>query len=237
MVYKKYIKRDGKSYGPYYYKNTREGGKVITSYIAKTGKSGRIIILSSILVIILSLLFIGYKVSLEKDFSLRDSLERFKELPLFNSYNVRLSPVDSCMNIISSGDYDLTNNLYANGVTCINITVSNVKLNGQGFSIIGNNALTGHGIFVAPNINNINITNIGVSQFVNGLHIYSGARHFIYNNNFSGNNKNGIYSFSSSDSIISNNIIAYNVNDNLYLQTYLGKNNKILYNYIAYSIT
>ena len=34
MVYKKYIKRNGKVYGPYYYKSYRENGKVITKFIS-----------------------------------------------------------------------------------------------------------------------------------------------------------------------------------------------------------
>jgi len=35
MVYKKYIKRGGKVYGPYLYHNHREGDKIITSYVGK----------------------------------------------------------------------------------------------------------------------------------------------------------------------------------------------------------
>ena len=33
MVYKKYIKRGGKIYGPYLYKSIKKGGKVITEYL------------------------------------------------------------------------------------------------------------------------------------------------------------------------------------------------------------
>ncbi|GBE19412.1 hypothetical protein BMS3Abin17_00135 [archaeon BMS3Abin17] len=33
MVYKKYIKRGGKLYGPYYYKSIKQNGKVITEYV------------------------------------------------------------------------------------------------------------------------------------------------------------------------------------------------------------
>jgi len=35
MVYKKYIKRGGKRYGPYLYKNERINGKVVTSYLGQ----------------------------------------------------------------------------------------------------------------------------------------------------------------------------------------------------------
>ena len=33
MVYKKYIKRGGKLFGPYYYRSIKKGGKVITQYV------------------------------------------------------------------------------------------------------------------------------------------------------------------------------------------------------------
>ena len=39
MVHKKYIKRDGKTFGPYLYENYREDGVVKTRYLGK-GKSG-----------------------------------------------------------------------------------------------------------------------------------------------------------------------------------------------------
>ena len=35
MVHKKYIKRDGKVFGPYYYENYRENGVIKTRYIGK----------------------------------------------------------------------------------------------------------------------------------------------------------------------------------------------------------
>src|SRR3989344_5351133 len=38
MVYKKFIKRDGKIYGPYSYKSRKENGKVITDYLGKSGE-------------------------------------------------------------------------------------------------------------------------------------------------------------------------------------------------------
>ena len=38
MVYKKYIKRGDKKYGPYLYQNKRVGERVITSYEGKSSK-------------------------------------------------------------------------------------------------------------------------------------------------------------------------------------------------------
>jgi len=40
MVFKKYIKRGGKVYGPYLYENKRIDGKVVTSYVGKYEESG-----------------------------------------------------------------------------------------------------------------------------------------------------------------------------------------------------
>ena len=34
MVYKKYIKRNGKVFGPYYYESYREDGKVKTRFVS-----------------------------------------------------------------------------------------------------------------------------------------------------------------------------------------------------------
>jgi len=38
MVFKKYIKRGGKVYGPYLYENKRVDGKVVTTYEKKKSK-------------------------------------------------------------------------------------------------------------------------------------------------------------------------------------------------------
>ncbi len=38
MVHKKYIKRNGKKFGPYYYENYRENGKIKTRYIGTSLK-------------------------------------------------------------------------------------------------------------------------------------------------------------------------------------------------------
>jgi len=37
-VYKKYIKRNGKTYGPYYYRTHRVNGKVVTKYVGPEGR-------------------------------------------------------------------------------------------------------------------------------------------------------------------------------------------------------
>ena len=58
MVYKKYIKRGNKRFGPYYYESYREGGKVKTRYI----RAGRKIKLQFIIpfIIVFLLLFVSF---------------------------------------------------------------------------------------------------------------------------------------------------------------------------------
>jgi hypothetical protein len=43
MVYKKYIKRNGKVFGPYYYESYRENGKVKTRFISKPTRKDKIV--------------------------------------------------------------------------------------------------------------------------------------------------------------------------------------------------
>lgn len=54
MVYKKYIKRGGKRYGPYLYENERINGKVVTRYVGKGEDSGK----SKLFLILISLTFL-----------------------------------------------------------------------------------------------------------------------------------------------------------------------------------
>jgi len=54
MVYKKYIKKDGKKYGPYLYENERINGKVVTRYVGKGENSGK----GKLFLILLSLSFL-----------------------------------------------------------------------------------------------------------------------------------------------------------------------------------
>ena len=70
MVYKKYIKRDGKIFGPYYYESYRQNGKVKTRFISgptkndkrekKNGKTKYLIALGIILLILLIVVVLNY---------------------------------------------------------------------------------------------------------------------------------------------------------------------------------
>jgi len=59
MVYKKYIKRNGKTFGPYYYESYRENGKVKTRFISGPKASGKISYKKWIGGVILFLIMVG----------------------------------------------------------------------------------------------------------------------------------------------------------------------------------
>ena len=59
MAYKKYIKRNGKTYGPYVYHSHKEGGKVITEYLGKH-ESKNNILFSILLTSIILISLLGY---------------------------------------------------------------------------------------------------------------------------------------------------------------------------------
>ncbi|MDP2628892.1 MAG: hypothetical protein Q8P15_03270 [Nanoarchaeota archaeon] len=69
MVYKKYIKRDGKIYGPYAYKSRKENGKVITDYVGKhhekfSGSEWRSLILFfGLLLVFSSVIFLNHSLT------------------------------------------------------------------------------------------------------------------------------------------------------------------------------
>jgi len=62
MVHKKYIKRNGKVYGPYYYKSKRVGDKVVSEYVGekevKKVTKRKTIIVGAFLVVVLFLLLL-----------------------------------------------------------------------------------------------------------------------------------------------------------------------------------
>ena len=70
MVYKKYIKRDGRVFGPYYYESYREKGKVKTRFISGPAKNDKkekknsnnkyLIALGIILLILLIVVVLNY---------------------------------------------------------------------------------------------------------------------------------------------------------------------------------
>ena len=118
--------------------------------------------------------------------------------------------ISSCTTISSPGTYELMNDILNSASSrCINITVSDVTLDGQGYTIDGINTSLSYGVYVrGPSISLFNITvkNLKVTDWYFGIHYYD-----IYfgkiENNTADNNTYGIQLDSSSyNSIISNAI-------------------------------
>ncbi len=107
MVYKKYIKRDGRVFGPYYYESYRENGKVKTRFISgptkndmrekKNSKNKYLITTGIILLILLTAVAINYdnikefwKTKKIEGFTIKDIFKKFSSkgvLILFNISN------------------------------------------------------------------------------------------------------------------------------------------------------
>jgi hypothetical protein len=94
MVYKKYIKKDGKLYGPYIYQSKRVGGKVISEYLgvdeSKINNKNKIIFLISIFLIVT--FFLLYLFVFNKSFTGKVTLESTNQ-NIQNSYSLPLSLV------------------------------------------------------------------------------------------------------------------------------------------------
>jgi parallel beta-helix repeat protein len=96
-----------------------------------------------------------------------------------NALNVDYLPltlrqaISACTVIISPGNYILTNDiLNSSSTTCINITSSDVSLNGQGYTVDGIDSASTYGVYVnnASGITNVTVTNITVSDWYYGVY-------------------------------------------------------------------
>ncbi len=61
MTYKKFIKKDGKIYGPYIYHSRRENGEVVTEYLGKNKNKKNLFLIIATVVILLSLSLFFYR--------------------------------------------------------------------------------------------------------------------------------------------------------------------------------
>ena len=93
MPYKKYIKRDGKTYGPYIYHSRKEGGRVITEYHGKLETEKKYLPVGIFLVVLLIFSF-GFTVFNFGDVSF-GAITGFTALDdSENIENILLEPVD-----------------------------------------------------------------------------------------------------------------------------------------------
>ncbi|WP_456474655.1 NosD domain-containing protein, partial [Candidatus Pyrohabitans sp.] len=115
--------------------------------------------------------------------------------------------VSSCQVINQSGTYVLNTNI-TNGTvaSCINITASDVILDGAGFRINGSGTGT-YGVYVfspTTTLTNVTVKNLNVTNWNNGIY-YLNVQNGIIVNNTIENNYYGVYLSSSTGNTIYNN--------------------------------
>ncbi len=156
MVYKKYIKKDGKLYGPYIYQSKRVDGKVVSEYLgvdeSKINNKTKIIFLISIFLIVTFVLL--YLFVFNKSFTGKVTLENTNQ-NIQNSYSLPLSlvlkegeliPESSTLILESSNEtkkYVLKDIIPKNFSSFGNFYLekSNLSEEGKGFGIEGENII------------------------------------------------------------------------------------------------
>jgi len=121
----------------------------------------------------------------------------------------------TCQEISKSGTYVLQNDVSDHVGTCFTITVNNVTLNGNGYSIDGDDTDTDYGIFI-NGVSGVNVTGFGgITGFYNGVTDNYGGN-YIISNTISSNTNVGIsLSGTSGSTTVSGNIIESNSNDGI----------------------
>ncbi len=149
-------------------------------------------------------------------------------LLLFTIIGFSATPISNCTNITSSDTYYLTTDLVSNG-TCINISVSNVKLLGYNHTITGNGSENG----IETIGSNVTIENITIKGFYNGIHIGSSVPiRRVINYVTLINNSRGIY-LSGAERVLINNSKVYNSSNGIALASstnYVNITNNEVYN-------
>lgn len=87
---------------------------------------------------------------------------------------IQATTISQCQVIDEPGHYDLTRDL-ENDSTCIEITASNVTLDGNGYSIAANSSDARKGVYVHPandseTLQDVHVTNLVVSGWNNGIY-------------------------------------------------------------------
>lgn len=147
----------------------------------------------------------------------------------FSSY---ASDISACQVISSSGEYNLVNNILDSSSTaCIEITTSNVILNGNGHIIDGINTANTYGIKIyGSSINNVTIKNVNISNWGYAFYILNTTNLNISNNYIYDQTDNTfyIYTINLSNSSISNNFFQdYKLATNYFIYLKSSSNNII----------
>ncbi len=151
------------------------------------------------------------------------------------------SNVSSCITISSPGTYILNTSVTNTTpvVACINITSSNVVLDGAGNRVYGADILNTFGVFVfnsTTDLTNVTIKNLNVTDWYYGIYYRNAHNGSIVNNNVSSNRASGVRLLSSHNNTITNNNISYN-NQGFFFDAGIyfdsSNNNTVRANYIS----
>jgi parallel beta-helix repeat protein len=139
--------------------------------------------------------------------------------------------ITDCTTITSPGEYRLVNDIIdSSASTCINIQANDVVLDCQGYTIDGVYSTNSYGIYIYQH-SNITIKNCIVTNWYNGVYLYSSNSNTLLNITANSNAYSGIFLRSSSSNILSNII----TNSNYYGIDILVSNSNTLLNITANS--
>lgn len=122
--------------------------------------------------------------------------------------------INSCTDITSPDMYVLNTNIVNSGASrCINITSSNVILDGAGYTIDGTGTEDTYGVYVydpkGAGLTNVNVKNLKITDWYYGIY-YSGyfeTANGSITDNFISSNRSGITLEYASNHILTNNIV------------------------------
>lgn len=145
MVYKKFIKKDGKIYGPYAYHSRRENGEVVTEYLGKNKNNRKYFLVLASIIVFIALTFFFYRfltghvisttgkatLQLDKEYKPNETIDGLLKLSLVKGEFI---PVDSEI-IVELGDKtynyklkDLTSETSKQGI----FYIEDVEISGEG---------------------------------------------------------------------------------------------------------
>lgn len=128
------------------------------------------------------------------------------------------TPITQCGKIVSSGDYQLTEDIWNAGnsavLSCFNITSSDVNFDGANHFVVGNSAAVGMiGVYINTTslITNVTVKNLNLTNFTYGFYLRNSSNNNLTGNKVS-NNSIGIYLWNSSNNNIYNNYFNNTIN-------------------------
>lgn len=144
--------------------------------------------------------------------------------------------ISSCQELNSSGSYVLTANASANGSNCFNITASDVIVDCNGFSLIGDNSNGTRGI--TSTFNGVEVKNCDIGGFEIGIYFNGASNAIITNNTF-------FHTYNFSPHIYTENLNNLSVTNNYFHDTawvidnigYLVANTAVSYGWLGSAVT